>query len=77
VLWSFGEVGLVEERSRKTEKRIAEWIAIANRKEVYEPVRGYSTRYDRTEIDRERAGKEAAEATAMARQFLMEPKRKR
>ena len=64
----------MEERSRKTQKLIAQWIALSKRKDVKEPVRGYSTRYERTDMDHKRAAKEAAEATELARRFLKEPK---
>ena len=60
--------------SKKTQRLIVQWIALEKRKDMKEPVRGYSTRYERTEMDHKRAGKEAAEATELSRQFLKEPK---
>src|SRR5688572_4184182 len=41
---------VVNKRS-KAEKRIAQWIAAANRKDSYDPIRGYSARYEEKEID--------------------------
>jgi hypothetical protein len=56
----------------KTEKLIAEWMALANRKDSFEPARGYAARYEMSEIDTERARREAAAASELAKQFLSE-----
>jgi len=56
----------------KTEKLIAEWVALANRKDSPELVRGYATRYQLPEIDTERARREAAAAGELAERFMSE-----
>jgi hypothetical protein len=43
---------------------------VANRKETWEPERGYVVRYEDPEIDEERARKEAAAASELAKRFL-------
>jgi hypothetical protein len=55
---------------RDIERRAAEWVAVANRKETWEPERGYVVRYEDPEIDEERARKEAAAASELAKRFL-------
>ena len=57
-------------RFRKTEKLIAEWVALANRRRSFEPVRGYVARYEISEIDTERARREAVAASELAKRYL-------
>jgi hypothetical protein len=52
------------------EKRAAVWAAAHRRKEMWEPERGYVTRYEDRKIDEERARQEAAAASELAKQFL-------
>lgn len=64
------EVG-VEERHSKVEKRMAAWVAAANRRDVPEdPIRGYDTRHRRDQIDNERVRHEAAAAAQLIEQYL-------
>jgi len=51
------------------EKLIAQWVA-ANRKDLLKPVRGYVTRHETSEIDTERARREAAAASELAKRYL-------
>jgi len=44
---------------KKTNKAVAERVSVSNRKHPYEPVRGYSLRYQQPGFDSERARKEA------------------
>ena len=55
---------------RKTEKLIAEWVAVNRVKDWYEPVRGYVARYEASEIDTERVRREAVAASELAERFL-------
>lgn len=55
---------------KKVNKLIADWVVLSNRKDPYEPIRGYSVRYQQPEIDPERARKEAAEAAELASRYL-------
>ena len=52
------------------EKRAAVWAAAHHRKELWEPERGYVARYEDPKIDEERARREAAAASELAKQFL-------
>ena len=55
---------------RDVERRTAEWLAVANRKETVQPERGYVARYEDPAIDAERARQEADAAGELARAFL-------
>ena len=57
---------------RKTEQLIAEWVALANRKDSFEPARGYVARYEIPEIDTERARREATAASELAERYLQD-----
>jgi hypothetical protein len=46
---------------KNSNKRTTEWVNLLSHKDLYEPIRGYSVRYQQPEIDRERARQEAAE----------------
>ena len=53
----------------KMERLIAEWVA-ANRNDLLKPVRGYVARYETSDIDTERARREAAAASDLAKRYL-------
>jgi len=63
VRWTLGDRSSVE-------KLAAAWVAAASRKETWDPVRGYVTRYGDAAIDSERARHEAAAASELAQRFL-------
>ena len=52
------------------EKLAAAWVAVASRKESWDPVRGYVARYGDAAIDSERARQEAAAASELTQRFL-------
>jgi len=63
----------VEVLVKKTNKAVAERVSVSNRKHPYEPVRGYSLRYQQPDFDSERARKEAEAAAELADQYLIKP----
>jgi hypothetical protein len=57
---------------KNSNKRTTEWVNLLSHKDLYEPIRGYSVRYQQPEIDRERARQEAAEAAESAEAYLVD-----
>ena len=58
-------------RLQETQRLITEWVRRNSVRARLEPVRAYDLRHCATDIDQERARREAIAAAAMAQQFLV------